>query len=410
MPLRPYDKEWKATPEVVEQQATRNGRTLAQVDAAITRPKGRPFWIVDTTHEAWTGVPANLTAAIAAMPNEPSARWRSLHQRSYLPVADKAAELAWIRGLARGMDGATCDCASHWAKYFDAHPPTIDTPAEYETWAVAAHNVVNVRLKKPTLTIDQARQIHSPVRRKPYRFAYFTGSNRPGEGQRIAAMIRSARRAGAAEDFHAFAVEHVPDAINHRISADRSWKNHMLKIDLVAELAAATGEQYDAFVWLDSDNWFVHDPGDLRVMLRDNPIWVGMESDLRQSIQRDWYGMPIKGAPSVFDVLTAAGCRPDFMYGVNGGMWVVRREAVAEFHKRAFAACKVFADRGYPHATNDEPPLSVLGSTMVCDPEANTIAKWSHVWACDWVGRWTNQLPDGRPWVYKDWATPQRPA
>lgn len=80
-------------------------------------------------------------------------RWAELHARSRLPVKDANAERAWLGRLADGME-AGCACKSHWVAYLKEHPPTLD---DYEAWAIEAHNAVNRRLNKPTLTVEQSR-------------------------------------------------------------------------------------------------------------------------------------------------------------------------------------------------------------------------------------------------------------
>jgi hypothetical protein len=51
---------------------------------------------------------------------------------------------------------------------------------------------------------------------------------------------------------------------------------------------------YDYFVWLDSDNYFVRHPGDVLRVLAGAPVHATLESDLcRSGNQRsDWWGCP----------------------------------------------------------------------------------------------------------------------
>lgn len=252
-------------------------------------------------------------------------------------------------------------------------------------------------------------QASPPVPRKKlnprghkYDFCYFTASNRSTEAPIIASLIASARDAGVVEDIHVFSTRNIPGGINHELSALSPWKNHMAKLDLLLEVAKL---DYDYFVWLDTDNYFVRDPGDLSDLLRGNPIWVSMEAELSQNAHGDWYGMQVRGEPSLVDLMLGAGCPKNCVRGTNGGMWIVRKEAVQEFHRRAFAAWEYLKSHGYPEMT-DEPPLSVVGSTMIADPQNNTVEKFGHIWAAAWMDEpFKFKLPDGKPWTYKEWLT-----
>jgi hypothetical protein len=116
-------------------------------------------------------------------------------------------------------------------------------------------------------------------------------------------------------------------------------------------------------------------------------------------VHGDWWEMP---KARLVELMTGAGCPPANVRGANGGLWIVRREAVAEFCRQMFAAWDYFRGNGYPRMS-DEPPLATVGAAMMRRP--GLIEHCTSTWACDWVGRYREKLPDGRPWLYKDWQT-----
>ena len=263
------------------------------------------------------------------------------------------------------------------------------------------------KLLHNTQSCEGCEKFFNRLTRKPFNFAYVMASTRPQDVAMMQAAIGSARAVGVTEDFHVYATAEAAGAINHPIPFGLDWDNHMAKIRFIAE--TLRGNDYDAAVWLDSDSWFVRDPGDLRLKLRDNPIWVSMEgaiTDPRASQRHnDWWTMWAvgKGRPDFVEIMRTQGCIGQTIYSTNGGCWIVRKSAVEEFVERITSVSNSM--RLNNPRISDEPPLAVLGQTIVKDFELNTVENMGDFWACDWVGRWRDRLPDGSPWLYQDWMT-----
>jgi hypothetical protein len=238
------------------------------------------------------------------------------------------------------------------------------------------------------------------------KLAYFTGSNRACEDSMIRTMIRSARACGVVEDFHAFYPIPVEGAINHQIDWTFPWNNHMGKLDLLLKFE---GSDYTHVCWLDTDNYFVRHPGDLSELVRGNPCWILMEGDIEKSARADWWGMPLDMPPTfprtgkLVDIMRRY--RPDgTLWTTNGGMWIVRVDAIREFYERCYGVFRELMALGHRDMA-DEPPLAIAGQAMVEDPESNTFDKCCHIWASDWNYHFKDKLPDGNPWPYSDWIS-----
>lgn len=232
-------------------------------------------------------------------------------------------------------------------------------------------------------------------------FCYFTGSNRPGERPMVEGMIASARRCGVKEDFHVFTPMAVDGAIWHQIAADHPWKMYMAKIDFLLEMATLP---YDYFIWVDTDHWFCRDPGDFQNLLQDEPCWVGMESDLASVDAKfaNWWGLPIKTIPGAKELWKGFGST--HCYCVNAGLFIVRKEAIVDFHKRCWKVFETLRGLGF-HSITEEPPLSIVSSAIVSRPLDNRFHNYSDIWASDYFGAWSKQLPNGEPWEMWDWLT-----
>lgn len=235
-------------------------------------------------------------------------------------------------------------------------------------------------------------------------YCYVIGSNRPSDIPMMQSLIASARQCGVKTEFKAYATELVDGAITKVIPQTLVWRQHMAKVDFVADAL----KEFDAAVWLDSDSWFVRDPGDLSLLLRGNPIWVSMESDLNDprgwTHVDHWWTMPSPPKPGNYlEVMRSLGCSGKKVWCTNGGMWIVSKDGCQEFVDRITSIWNQMRWR-WP-AMADEPPLAVVGQTMVTNPELNEFANHSHVWATDWIGNWREKLPDGSEWEYTDWQT-----
>lgn len=237
-------------------------------------------------------------------------------------------------------------------------------------------------------------------------FCYFSCDTTSNGPAMLATMVSSARRVGVRENFHVFTTAEVPGAIWHALDAvDIDLKYHIFKVKLLKQLSDL---DYDYFVWLDSDNYFVRHPGNLSNLIRNNRIWVLMESEATSPLckHKEWWGCPI---PDYVRLLTDYGVTAEKKYNTNGGMWIVRKEAVAEFVDAFLKIHEDFLRLGYL-TTHDETPLAVLGQhpNWVEDASLNTSPATAETWACDWQGVYAKRIPDGLPHVVEDWMTGEK--
>ena len=231
-------------------------------------------------------------------------------------------------------------------------------------------------------------------------FAYYTATNQSSNTRMIEAMIRSARKRGIQEDFHTFTPGNVNGAVNHPWEAKRPWK-HMQKVEIARDHMASLGYEY--VVWLDSDTWFTRHPGDLMPLLRDNAFWIQGESELTAPKLRhgDWWGCPIGRLPGEF---RRFGCNQNRLWTTNGGMFIMRSDAIPELSAKAFEVYDYFL-KNISRTTEDETPLAFLGHLFVEDPDLNRKELTGSTWFCDWMGRFKDVEPVGGALTAEDWLT-----
>lgn len=72
--------------------------------------------------------------------------WKRLHTA-------KDADASWLRSFTANVPCG--ECKTHWREVLAAHPPVYGDG--WFDWTVVAHNVINVKLGKPLMTVEAAR-------------------------------------------------------------------------------------------------------------------------------------------------------------------------------------------------------------------------------------------------------------
>lgn len=212
-------------------------------------------------------------------------------------------------------------------------------------------------------------------------------------------MIRSARKAGVATAFHIWSDREIAGAIVHPIK--RPKKDHYLfKLEFLREQVAQLPHDY--FVWLDADNYFVRDPGNILRVLDGAPVHASLESDFcgAKNIRPDWRGCPV---PIYAHLMRSAGVRGKSIYNVNGGFWIVHHDAIEKFCELAFGFWEIGRRHGY--IFTEEAPIAYATHMMCRNADAHQLRRWTDVWVTEWRGVFGKRLPNGKPWIFKDYFT-----
>ena len=93
----------------------------------------------------------------------------------------------------------------------------------------------------------------------PSRYCFWSVADGPYANM-LQASVRSARRVGVFKDFHLWSDRLVPEAICHLTGPfdKRLW---LFKLAFLRQQVSRLN--YDYFVWLDADTWFVRHHGDV---------------------------------------------------------------------------------------------------------------------------------------------------
>ena len=92
------------------------------------------------------------------------------------------------------------------------------------------------------------------------RFCYWSVGDGP-YGQMLATMVASARRVGVEEDFHLWTDRTIDAAQCHELPDEFDKRLYLFKFEILRRTVAEL--DYDYFVFLDADSYFVRHPGDV---------------------------------------------------------------------------------------------------------------------------------------------------
>lgn len=222
----------------------------------------------------------------------------------------------------------------------------------------------------------------------------------------MAVCIATARAHGVQEDFHVFTDVEIPGAICHK--AGKFDKDHYLfKLEFLLKMREFKGK-YEFFVFLDADNVFVRNPGDLFPLVQGNNWFVQMENQtncpLNHHDRKDWWGCELRYfAPLV----RSFGVTSKKIWNTNAGFWIVRSESVTEFYDKAMAFFTYCRNELKLVNFTEEPAIAYVGH-LVFDPELNTLKNTSQYWACDWTGNYQDRIPNGEAWAYENYFSGEK--
>ncbi len=210
-------------------------------------------------------------------------------------------------------------------------------------------------------------------------------------------VIESARRVGVFKDFHIWSDRPVEDAICHEVK-DLDKSHYLFKFHYLRNEAKKLN--YDYFIWLDADTWFVRNPGNPLRLLHGSPVHSSLESDAcdPKNERTEWWDCSLKNYATL---MRFKGVRSKSIFNVNGGFWIVHHDAIDAFYDLAMDFWQFCKDAGY--VFTDEPPLAYATHMLCGNPYLHTLKVTSDVWASDWTGNYNNVFPDGKPWVFVDY-------
>jgi hypothetical protein len=233
-------------------------------------------------------------------------------------------------------------------------------------------------------------------------FCYWTVAD-GDHGLMAKTMVKSARDCGVSQDFHIWTnLSQISGATVHPCgSFDKTL--YMFKFNFLKEYVSKL--DYDYYVFLDADNYFVSNPGDLSLLMKNQKVFIQMENEITSpKVKRgDWWGCPVEQYRPLFE---ETGLITDKIYNTNAGFWIIDRNYIDQFYNMGVNFFFYAKEKGYKDFT-EEVSLAFIGHCMQY-AETRTLDKTSWLWASDWTGYWKEKLPQYEAWDFEDYMTGEK--
>ncbi|CCB87438.1 putative uncharacterized protein [Parachlamydia acanthamoebae UV-7] len=209
-------------------------------------------------------------------------------------------------------------------------------------------------------------------------------------------LVHSFREVGMEEDFIAFSDRPIQGATQTIITPSFDKKFYLFKFSF---LKWFINQNYDYVVFLDSDNFFVRHTPNLLELMNDTPIHTFFECDLSYPAERKtWWECPLEKYVSM---MHDCGITSEKVYNINGGFFIIKREAIQLVCELAQDFWTYAAEQGF--LLTDEPPLAYAAQMLCGDIEKHLLKNHFDIWATDWTAQYKDRLPDGHEWIFKDY-------
>lgn len=222
-------------------------------------------------------------------------------------------------------------------------------------------------------------------------------------GDMMQATVHSARRVGMFKDFHLWCDQPILEATCHELKGLEK-SNFLFKIHFLADVVKQLN--YDYFIWLDADTYFVRNPGNVLRVLHSAPVHATLESDAcpADNTRPDWWGCALS---RYVRLMRARGVHSHSIFNVNAGFWIVHHDVIETFCDLALSFWDLWKRDGHD-PFSEEPPLAYAMHMLCGNPYLHTMEHCSDVWASDWLGCYSQHLHDGRPWMFEDYFSGKR--
>ena len=217
-------------------------------------------------------------------------------------------------------------------------------------------------------------------------------------------LMNSIRDVGIEHDLLTFSDEPLTNVISCELDKTiemdfkQYWKFNYLK--KIKEL------NYDLFVFIDSDHFFVRKPEkDFKDIIGQDSWHSFLESPINSSRtkRQDWWGL---ANAEMVKLYRDFGVSQNIVYSTNGGFWMCKKE----FAQHAAHVGFLFRDFQKSKGLNlpEEVAIAVLSHMFSLNYEDRFHSQYTDIWASEWTGALKDILPNGSPWIFQEYMTNER--
>ncbi|MCE7505977.1 hypothetical protein LZG75_06955 [Polynucleobacter sp. IMCC30063] len=220
----------------------------------------------------------------------------------------------------------------------------------------------------------------------------------------LQSLVASVKGVGLNYDFLTFSDEPIARAISCPLDSEinldfhQKWKFHYLY--KLREL------DYDNFIFIDSDHYFVRKPTIALPDLLAGDSWhTFLESPINSpSTKRpDWWSMPNS---MMVDLWRSFGVKQKILYNTNGGFFICKKNMIEQI----LATSILFDEHqnAYGLSLPEEVTDAVLTHLFSLDYCKHLHSRHIDHWASEWTNALGGNLPDGSNWEFEEYMTRER--
>jgi len=219
-------------------------------------------------------------------------------------------------------------------------------------------------------------------------------------------LVNSAKNIGIQDDFIVFSDKNLINCINYPLDSkiELNLSNYMFKFFYLIKLLEL---DYEYFVFIDSDSYFVAQPNisPLDLMKEGNPWHCFLESPINseKTIRPDWWGVPVKTLTQMYRNL---GVINKEIRNVNAGYWICKKSFIKQAYKLGINCYNYFVSNNY-HIT-EEIPMAYITNYMSKNINFHFHENYFNYWASDWTGNFKNIIPLHTTWNYESYMTGEK--
>jgi hypothetical protein len=214
-------------------------------------------------------------------------------------------------------------------------------------------------------------------------------------------MINSAKAVGVKENFYAFTEKPVYNCYNNRLIQNIILDPlQFFKFEYLKQMSNLN---YDYFVFIDADHYFVKKPEISPIdIIKDSPWHSFLESPINtfKTQRPDWWQIPNQ---ILSMIMKKNGVYHKEIRNSNGGFWIVQKEFI---HQASILAYEFHHKlKNYNFNAPEEVSISYLSHLMSSNIEDRFLENYTNYWASDWTENFKDEIPVYKEWEYTSYMT-----
>lgn len=217
----------------------------------------------------------------------------------------------------------------------------------------------------------------------------------------LQSLMSSVRAVGIEHDILTFSDEPLYGVMSCEM--DKSIQMDFKQYWKFKYLSKISRLNYDLFVFIDSDHYFVRKPQkDFKEIIGSDPWHSFLESPINSERTRrgDWWGVPNQMMAKLYKEF---GVPQRTIYSTNGGFWMCRKN----FANHASSVSALFNEfqKGKGLDLPEEVFVAILSHMFSMDYSKRFHSSYMDTWASEWTGALADKIPDGEPWQFHEYMT-----